>query len=56
MELEIKNGAEKMTYLMNPHTGTVETEQVWTEEGHTINNSDFIEVVKDENGDWIDKV
>jgi hypothetical protein len=43
-----------MKYLMNPHTGTVQTEEEWQDEGYTQENSELIEVVKDENGDWID--
>ena len=44
----------KTTYLMNPHTGTVQTAQDWADEGFTVDNADLIEVVKDENGDWVE--
>ena len=33
-------------YLMNPHTGTVQTEAEWAEEGFTLDNADLVEVVK----------
>lgn len=33
-------------YLMNPHTGTVQTEAEWAEEGFTIDNSELVEVVR----------
>lgn len=41
-------------YLMNPHTGSVDTAENWKAEGFTKENSDLIEVVKDENGDWVE--
>ena len=43
-----------MTYLMNIHTGTVQTEAEWADEGFTVKNAELVEVVKDENGDWIE--
>ena len=42
------------TYLMNPHTGTVQTEQDWADEGFTCENAELIEVMLGENGDWIE--
>jgi len=33
-------------YLMDSHTGTVQTEAQWADEGFTIDNSDLVEVVK----------
>lgn len=42
------------TYLMNPHTGTVQTAQDWADEGFTTDSDDLIEVVKDDCGDWIE--
>ena len=41
-------------YLMNPYTGTVQTAEIWEADGFTTENADLIEVVKDENGDWVD--
>lgn len=41
-------------YLMNPHTGSVDTEENWNDEGYTTENSELIEVVKDENGEWVE--
>lgn len=40
------------TYLMNPATGSVDTAENWSAEGHTVENANLVEVVKDENGDW----
>lgn len=42
------------TYLMNPHTGTVQTAEDWEADGFAVDNADLVEVVKDENGDWVD--
>lgn len=42
------------TYLMNQHTGSVDTTDNWAAEGYTTDNSDLIEVVQDANGDWIE--
>lgn len=36
------------TYLMNPHSGMVQSTQDWQEEGYTPENAELIEVV------WID--
>lgn len=33
-------------YLMNPHTGTVQTEAEWAEEGFNHDNAELVEVVK----------
>lgn len=44
-----------MTCLMNPVTGSVDTAENWSEEGYTAENANLVEVVKDENGDWIEK-
>jgi hypothetical protein len=41
------------TYLMNPHTGTVQSAEDWEADGFTVDNADLIEVVKGENGDWV---
>jgi hypothetical protein len=41
-------------YLMNPHTGTVQTADEWAADGYTTANADLIEVTKDEKGDWIE--
>lgn len=41
-------------YLMNPHTGSVDTAGNWKAEGHTQENSNLIAVVKDESGEWIE--
>ena len=43
-----------MTYLMNIHTGTVQTAKEWADDGFTVANAELVEVVKDENGDWIE--
>lgn len=42
------------TYLMNPHTGTVQTAQEWADDGYTRENAELIEVTLDENGDWVE--
>lgn len=44
----------KTTYLMNPHTGSVDTAENWAAEGYTTDNSGLIEVLQDANGDWIE--
>jgi hypothetical protein len=54
-----------ITYLMNPHTGSVDTEENWKSEfremsseewgGKTYEDARLFEVVKDEDGDWIMK-
>ena len=44
----------KTTYLMNPHTGTVQTQEDWAADGFTAENADLVEVVKDDNGDWVE--
>jgi hypothetical protein len=49
-----KQGEQKMTYLMNTKTGSVDTEENWAAEGFTPENSDLRQVVKDENGDWVE--
>lgn len=43
-----------MTYLMNIHTGTVQTAQEWADDGFTTENAELVEVVKDQNGDWVE--
>ena len=40
-------------FLMNPHTGSVQSEQDWKDEGYTIDNSELIEV-KIVNGLWVE--
>ena len=44
----------KTTYLMNPHTGTVQTQEDWAADGFTAENADLIEVTQDDNGDWVE--
>tara|TARA_R110002020_G_scaffold279104_3_gene494500 strand:+ start:1102 stop:1248 length:147 start_codon:yes stop_codon:yes gene_type:complete len=46
--------ASKIVYLMNPHTGSVDTEENWATEGYTTDNSELIAVEKNEDGDWIE--
>lgn len=46
--------AEK--YLMNPHTGSVDTEKNWATEGFTQANAELIEVVKDKDGSWTEDI
>lgn len=55
-------------YLMNPATGTVDTEENWTaemsawtfldEDGDEVKSEEdfdeLVEVVKDENGEWVE--
>ncbi len=43
-----------MTYLMNINTGTVQTSAEWADDGFNAENADLVEVVKDDNGDWIE--
>lgn len=43
-----------MNHLMNIHTGSVDTSDNWAAEGYTPSNAALVEVVKDENGDWIE--
>lgn len=40
------------TQLMNSHTGSVDTAENWEAEGYDLENSDLVEVEKDESGDW----
>lgn len=40
-------------FLMNPHTGSVDTAENWAAEGYTPENSELIEVAK-VNGDWVE--
>lgn len=42
------------TFLMNPHTGSVQTAADWADDGCTTANAELIEVVADENGDWVE--
>lgn len=57
----IKNNGENdmTTYYMNAATGNVDTKDGWNyknERGETVNAVDLgevVEVVKDENGEWI---
>lgn len=48
------------TYYMNPKTGSVDERDGWwyeDEDGNTVNAADrgeVVEVVKDENGDWVE--
>lgn len=42
-----------MTYLMNPHTGGVDTAENWAEYGYTPENSDLVEVIE-VNGEWVE--
>lgn len=42
------------TFLMNPHTGTVQTADDWADDGYTPDNADLVEVEQDENGDWVE--
>jgi len=37
---------------MNPQTGSVDTADNWEAEGHTQQNADLIEVVKNDSGEW----
>ena len=43
-------------YLMNPHTGSVDTEENWRSDARTdgwdFDKAELVEVEKDENGDW----
>jgi hypothetical protein len=48
----ISTGGNKMIYLMNTQTGSVDTAENWKSEGFTVENSDLRQVEKDENGDW----
>jgi len=48
----MKNQPNKM--LMNPSTGSVDTADNWNAEGHTQQNADLIEVVKNDSGDWVE--
>lgn len=34
------------TYLMNPHSGTVQTTEEWDDEGFTVDNAELVEVVQ----------
>jgi hypothetical protein len=52
-----------MEYLMNPHSGTVQTDVEWLAEMHEWGDDEktreeqfksLIPVVKDENGDWVE--
>ena len=42
-----------MTYLMNPHTGSVDTAENWAIEGYTKENAELIEIVKVD-GEWVE--
>jgi hypothetical protein len=51
--------AEK--YLMNPVTGSVDTEENWLAEKESWKNaeeemSSLVEVEKDDNGDWVEVI
>ena len=48
----MSNTSEK--YLMNPATGSVETESDWLAELGTLEGHHLLEVFKDENGDWVE--
>jgi len=37
---------------MEPNTGEVDTQENWAAEGFTVENSELIEVVKDDDGWW----
>jgi hypothetical protein len=41
------------TYLMNPHTGTVQTAADWAADGYTQANAELVEVVKTADG-WVE--
>jgi hypothetical protein len=42
-----------MKNLMNPYTGSVDTEENWAAEGYTINNAELVEVEwSEEVQDW----
>ncbi len=43
-----------MTYLMNPHTGSVDTLGNWAADGYTQDNAELIEVIQDASGDWVE--
>lgn len=43
-------------YLMNPHTGSVDTEENWAAEGFTQANADLIEVVKNKDDCWTEDI
>lgn len=55
---------EYVTYLMNPHTGSVDTEEGWIEDwksvpeelwgGPAFEDADLIEVEKNADGDWVE--
>lgn len=38
--------------LMNPHTGSVDTEENWAAEGYTTENSTLVEVVMLDDGSY----
>lgn len=40
-------------YLINPHTGSVDTKENWEAEGFNQENSYLVEVIQDEDGEWI---
>lgn len=52
----IEENSEK--FLMNPHTGTVQTESEWIadaeHDGWGFDESELIEVEQDENCDWVE--
>lgn len=42
-------------YLMNIHTGSVDTAENWKDDGYVEGETDgLVEVEKDENGDWVE--
>lgn len=52
-EQELERLMSETVFLMNPHTGSVDTAENWAAEGCTPENSELIEVVK-VNGDWVE--
>lgn len=42
-----------MIYLMNPHSGSVDTAENWSADGYTQENSELIEVIEI-NGEWVE--
>lgn len=43
-----------MVYLLNPYSGSVDTQENWAAEGYTRENSELIEVELID-GEWLEK-
>ena len=53
------NAVKREIMLMNPNTGSVDTEENWRADsradGWDFDSAGPVEVIKDDNGDWVEQ-